>query len=432
MIEVQLGIRTNMGHLLTSESVTSGHPDKLCDYISDSILDKCLSLDPNARVAIEVFVKGLDHYDNEKPQCFIIIGGEISMNEKFSIDFEEIARKCAEQIGYSDMDVGMDATDKNLCQVQVLISQQSEEISKGVLNFQTDENEQGAGDQGIIFGYASNDSERYEVTKGSYMPLPILLAHKLTLEITKKRISGDIKWARPDGKSQVTIQYDEAGNPKYIDTIVIAIQHDDLIGKIFKNEKEEQEYIAREIKDKIINQVIPRELITEDMKIIINGTGRFCKGGPHADAGLTGRKIIVDTYGGVGRHGGGAFSGKDPSKVDRSAAYAARWAAKHIVASKLAKSCEIQLAYSIGSPEPVSINVELGKFENGNHNNESIKNLIIKNFDFRPASIIKKLNLRKPIYSVTSSGGHFGRMNYEKGEFPWETLSDAIINKLKE
>jgi S-adenosylmethionine synthetase len=421
-----------MGHLITSESVTSGHPDKLCDFISDSILDKCLSLDPNSRVAIEVFVKGLDSIDNNRAQCFIIIGGEITMNENFAIDFEKIARKCAEQIGYTDMDVGMDATNIKRCEVQVLISQQSEEISKGVLNLKNGVNEQGAGDQGIIYGYASDESERYELTKGAYMPLPILLAHKLTLEITKKRLSGDLEWARPDGKSQVTIQYDDAGNPKYIDTIVIAIQHDDLIGGVFKTEKEEQEYIANEIENKIIRQVIPLELITEDMNIIINGTGRFCKGGPHADAGLTGRKIIVDTYGGIGRHGGGAFSGKDPTKVDRSAAYAARWAAKHIVASNLAKSCEIQLAYSIGRSKPVSINVELGRFENGEYNDEYIRSLIIKNFDFRPASIIDNLNLRTPIYSITSSGGHFGRTNYEKGEFPWETLSQEIINNLKE
>ena len=420
-----------MPYLFTSESVTSGHPDKLCDLISDSILDACISIDINARVAIEVFVKGLDDKNNKKNKSYIIIGGEISMSSNVNIDYEKIARECALEIGYSDIKIGMDARSNETCEVIILISRQSEEISQGISINDKTSLEQGAGDQGIIFGFATDESENYELTKGSYMPLPILLAHKITLEITKKRLEGNFDWARPDGKSQVTVAYDKFSNPLYVDTIVVAIQHDDMVGSKFNNEALEQEFIRNEI-IKLIYGIIPKKLINENMKIIVNGTGRFCKGGPHADAGITGRKIIVDTYGGVGRHGGGAFSGKDPSKVDRSAAYAARWAAKHIVASKLAKSCEIQLAYSIGSPEPVSINVELGKFENGNHKNESIKNLIIKNFDFRPASIIKKLNLRKPIYSVTSSGGHFGRMNYEKGEFPWETLSDAIINKLKE
>ena len=415
-----------MGYLFTSESVTSGHPDKLCDFISDSIVDACIALDPNARVAIEVFVKGLD------TKGFIIIGGEISMSSEFNIDYEKIARECAIKIGYSNIETGMDASNEQTCEVIILISRQSEEISQGVSEGEGMHLEQGAGDQGIIFGYASNESENYELTKGAYMPLPILLAHKLTLEITKRRLDGTLDWARPDGKSQVTIAYDDFGKPLHVETIVIAVQHNDMVGNRFKDEYEEHKYIVKEIKEKIIKRVIPRELINKNLTIIINGTGRFCKGGPHADAGLTGRKIIVDTYGGAGKHGGGAFSGKDPSKVDRSAAYAARWAAKHIVASGLVDSCEIQLSYSIGLPEPISVNVNVGGSTLPKYTNEEIIKKIKKNFDFRPAAIIDKLNLCKPIYSITTSGGHFGRLSDEMDNFPWEKLDKKIIRNLKE
>ncbi|MBD51006.1 MAG: methionine adenosyltransferase [Euryarchaeota archaeon] len=419
-----------MDYLFTSESVTSGHPDKLCDFISDSILDACLELDPNARVAVEVFVKGLDADKNFDERSYIIIGGEITMNKEIDIDFEEIARNCAIEVGYTDVNVGMDAADDNSCKVILLISQQSEEIDQGVTEGVGLDLEQGAGDQGIIFGFACDESEKFEATNGTFMPLPILLAHKITLEMTKKRKIGVLNWARPDGKSQVTIRYSQQGEPICVDTIVIAIQHDDMIGSLFKTEIEEREFIIAEVKKHIIEPVIPSELLHNDIKLIVNGTGRFCKGGPHADAGLTGRKLIVDTYGGFGRHGGGAFSGKDPSKVDRSAAYAARWVAKHIVASGITKYFEIQISYSIGVAEPISINVNLG--QNGNEIERSkIRKIVTEIFDFRPLSIIEKLNLRSTRYSITSSGGHFGR-TAEEGYFPWENLDQEIIRKIRE
>ena len=415
-----------MGYLFSSESVTSGHPDKLCDLISDSILDACLEIDPNSRVAIEVFVKGLDKTDNDDARCFIIIGGEISINSKKEINYEDIARKCAIDVGYSDMEVGMDASNYENCQVLVLISRQSEEISQGINGNNIDS--QGAGDQGIIFGYATNESEYYDMTKQSYMPLPILLAHNLTMEITKSRLSGKLKWARPDGKAQVTIAYDDEGKPSHVDTIVIAIQHKDMVGSKFNNEELEQEFITNEVYEKIIKKVIPKELFDDDIKLIINGTGRFCKGGPHADAGVTGRKIIVDTYGGSGRHGGGAFSGKDPSKVDRSAAYYSRWVAKHIVASGISRRFEIQLAYSIGKAVPISINIET--FGTSAYSNTEILSIINNNFDFRPANIIKELKLRKAVYSDTTSGGHFGRKS-ANGKFSWERIDSERIRNMR-
>ena len=419
-----------MEYLFSSESVTSGHPDKLCDLISDSILDECIRLDSNARVAIEVFVKGLDGKNGLRPKSHIIIGGEISIDSEYEIDYEKIARKCAVEIGYTGIEIGMDATNNETCEVQILISMQSKEISQGITIGEGVDLEQGAGDQGIIFGFATNESEKYDLTKDSYMPLPILLAHKLTLEITKKRLGGLMPWARPDGKSQVTVAYDETGSPSYIDTIVIAVQHKDMIGDRFKNQLDERKFIIDEIKEKIIKDVIPLELITTDLKIIVNGTGRFCKGGPHADAGLTGRKIIVDTYGGSGRHGGGAFSGKDPTKVDRSAAYYARWVAKHIVASGIAKTCEIQLAYSIGLSEPISINLNVETFGTSNFSNLQVNKIVLKYFDFRPASIINELGLNKPIYATTSSGGHFGRKS-NGDNFPWEKINTDKIKSLK-
>ena len=419
-----------MKYLFTSESVTSGHPDKLCDLISDSILDECIRLDSNARVAIEGFVKGLDGKIGIRPKSHIIIGGEISIDSEYEIDYEKIARNCAIKIGYTGIEIGMDATNDETCEVQVLISKQSNEISQGITIGEGVDQEQGAGDQGIIFGFATNESEKYDSTKDSYMPLPILLAHKLTLEITNKRIGGLMPWARPDGKSQVTVAYDQTGSPSYIDTIVIAVQHEDMIGGRFKNQLEERKFIGDEIREKIIKTVIPSELVTSDLKVIVNGTGRFCKGGPHADAGLTGRKIIVDTYGGSGRHGGGAFSGKDPTKVDRSAAYYARWVAKHIVASGIAKTCEIQLAYSIGVSEPISINLNIETFGTSNFSNSQINQIVLKCFDFRPASIIKELRLNKPIYTITSSGGHFGR-KCDGDNFPWEKINTDKIKSLK-
>lgn len=418
-----------MTYLFTSESVTSGHPDKLCDFISDSILDACLDCDSDARVAVEVFVKGLDNTSKGVTKSVIVIGGEITMQDKFDIDFEKIARNCAISIGYSDIETGMDASNKESCEVILLISQQSEEISQGVSKNSTESLEQGAGDQGIIFGYATNESENYESTKGFFMPLPILLAHRITLEMTKRRKDGTLNWARPDGKSQVTIEYDNDGKPSRIDTIVIAIQHEDMLSDNFNTENEERSFILREITDKIVKKVIPNELIDEDIRIIVNGTGRFCKGGPHADAGLTGRKVIVDTYGGSGRHGGGAFSGKDPSKVDRSAAYAARWICKNIVASGLAERCEIQISYSIGHSNPISINFD--SFGTSAYNNSEIKKFIVENFDFRPSAIIKLLNLKSSIYAKTSSGGHFGRFP-EQGYFTWENIDQEFLTIIRE
>lgn len=419
-----------MSYLFTSESVSSGHPDKLCDFISDSILDACIAADPNARVAVEVFVKGLDADREFAERSYIIIGGEITMNVEIDIDFEDIARRCAIEVGYTDADFGMNAADNDSCRVILLISQQSEEIDQGVTKGVGIDLEQGAGDQGIIFGFACNESEQFQSTNGSFMPLPILLAHKITLEMEKKRKIGTLNWARPDGKSQVTIKYSEDGDPICVDTVVIAIQHDDMIGNLFETETQEREFIISEVKKHIIDTVIPPELLHEDLKLIVNGTGRFCKGGPHADAGLTGRKIIVDTYGGFGRHGGGAFSGKDPSKVDRSAAYAARWAAKHIVASEISKHCEIQISYSIGVAEPISINVNIDQ-DRDERDRKKIRKIVTDIFDFRPLSIIEQLNLRSTKYSITSTGGHFGRSPKE-GYFPWEYVDLEKVKRIKE
>jgi S-adenosylmethionine synthetase len=418
-----------MSYLFTSESVTSGHPDKLCDYISDSILDACLDCDANARVAVEVFVKGLDDTNNGNRKSVIVIGGEITMENKFDIDFEKIARDCAINIGYSDIETGMDASNNESCEVILLISQQSEEISQGVSNNSIEAVEQGAGDQGIIFGYATNESENYKSTKGFFMPLPILLAHRITQKMEEKRKDGGISWARPDGKSQVTVEYDNNGKPIRINTIIIAIQHEDMLTGMFDKEYEERNFILNEITEKIVKKEIPIELLDDDIRIIVNGTGRFCKGGPHADAGLTGRKVIVDTYGGSGRHGGGAFSGKDPSKVDRSAAYAARWICKNIVASGLAERCEIQISYSIGHSNPISINLDA--FGTSIYSNSQIKNFVVENFDFRPSAIIRLLNLKNSIYAKTSSGGHFGRIP-ENGFFTWEKIDKTFLNTIRE
>ena len=415
-----------MGYLFTSESVSEGHPDKLCDNISDSILDACIRVDSGARVAVETMVKGTDSGSH------IIIGGEVSLSLDVKIDYEGIARAAAYEIGYTDHSIGMDASNTDLCEVIVLISQQSGDISQGIDEGHGLHLEQGAGDQGLMFGYASNESEKFPGLIGSFMPLPVALAQRLTLEMSKSRRDGSIDWARPDSKSQVTIEYDEEGKPTRLDTIVIAIQHDDLANEKFGgNEEKEHEFIVEEITKKVIGKVIPKKLLNEDTKVIINGTGRFVLGGPHADAGLTGRKIIVDTYGGMGRHGGGAFSGKDPSKVDRSAAYAARWAAKHVVASGLSEKCEIQLAYAIGVADPVSISVNVQTFGTGTMPDSVLTEKVRDNFDFRPHAIIESLGLRSPIYSRTSSGGHFGRVPEEDGCFSWELLDEEKIASLR-
>ena len=413
-----------MGFLFTSESVAAGHPDKLCDNISDAILDACISIHPGARVAVETMVKGMDDGSH------IIVGGEITLPEGSKIDYEKIARETALDIGYSDHAYGMNANDRENCKVRILVSQQSGDISQGVTKGEGMFDAQGAGDQGLMFGFATNESEGFEELKGTYMPLPAILSQKLTLAMSDAGLDGTLSWARPDAKSQVTVEYDAPGSPSKIDTVVIAIQHDDLAQEMFGGDEiAERDFIRKEIEENIIRRVIPAELMTDDVKIIVNGTGRFVKGGPHADAGLTGRKIIVDTYGGMGRHGGGAFSGKDPSKVDRSAAYASRWAAKHVVASGLADCCEIQLAYAIGVAEPVSVKVDT--FGSGKISDVEIAKRVARVFDFRPAAIINGLNLLVPIYSNTAAGGHFGRDPGEDGSFSWELLDNTKLELLR-
>ena len=415
-----------MTYLFTSESVSEGHPDKLCDKISDSILDACLKVDRNARVAIETMVKGMDE------ESHIIIGGEITVSTSEFIDYEGIARKAAAEIGYTDHAVGMDATNPEKCRVTVLISQQSGDIAQGVDEGKGLHLGQGAGDQGLMFGYASNESEEFSELAGSFMPLPAVLSQRLTLRISESIKDGTLPWGRPDSKSQVTIEYQDGGSPIRLNTVVVAIQHDDLANEMFDGDEQmEHDFIVGEIKEKIIEKVIPGELLNEKTSIIINGTGRFVLGGPHADAGLTGRKIIVDTYGGMGRHGGGAFSGKDPSKVDRSAAYAARWAAKHVVASGLSDKCEIQLAYAIGVAEPVSISVNVNTQGTGSIPDSELTERVRNCFDFRPQAIIDSLGLRNPIFSETASGGHFGRSPDDEGRFSWERLDDEKIATLK-
>ena len=403
--------------LFTSESVTAGHPDKLCDAISDAILDACLAQDPNARVACETMVKGTE-VDSK-----IILAGEITCAPP-EIDYAAVARDAAISIGYTDQAFGMNAA---TCEVEVLITTQSPEISQGVSQGNFD---QGAGDQGLMFGYATVESEPYPALEGQFMPLSASLSQSLTRRLTEVRESGILPWARPDGKSQVTIEYGAYSKPRRVWAVVIAIQHDDMLDQ-FDSEEEEHAFIQSEIIAHVIEPVIPAELIDSKTDIIVNGTGRFVQGGPHADAGITGRKIIVDTYGGMGRHGGGAFSGKDPSKVDRSAAYAARWAAKHVVAAKLAKRCEIQLAYAIGVAEPVSVRVSTDGSMAPGITEEEISRRVRKHFDFRPRAIIEKLDLLRPIYSATSAGGHFGR-EPENNHFPWEQLDADLILALQQ
>ena len=382
--------------LFTSESVTEGHPDKVCDAISDAILDACMAEDPMSRVACET------------ASCtgFILVTGEITT--KAHLDIPTIVRQTVNEIGYDDAKTGFDG---HTCAVMVALDQQSPDIAMGVdkalearENKMTDAEIEaiGAGDQGMMFGYATNETPEL-------MPYPISLAHKLALQLTKVRKDGTLSYLRPDGKTQVSVEYDENGAPKRLEAVVLSTQHDEDVT---------QEQIHSDIKKYVFDPILPAELIDDNTKYFINPTGRFVIGGPHGDAGLTGRKIIVDTYGGYARHGGGAFSGKDCTKVDRSAAYAARYVAKNIVAAGMADKCEIQLSYAIGVAQPTSIMVDT--FGTGKLSDEKIVEIIRENFDLRPAGIIKMLDLRRPIYRPTAAYGHFGRTDIA---LPWEELN---------
>ena len=378
-----------MRKLFTSESVTEGHPDKLCDYISDSVLDACLEQDKNSRVACETVAgKGK-----------IIVTGEITTNA--NINVEEIVRNAIKEIGYDNSETDIDY---KTCEILVNLSKQSPDIALGVdKSLEDKEGEdvesEGAGDQGLMFGFATDETE-------DYMPMPIYLAHKLARKLTEVRKNNEIPYLRPDGKVQVTIEYDENDNPVRADTVVVSTQH---------TADTDLEQLKKDIKEKVIFEIIPENLLDEKTKFYINPTGRFVIGGPLGDSGLTGRKIIVDTYGGYARHGGGAFSGKDPTKVDRSASYMARYIAKNVVANKYAKRCEIQLAYAIGVAKPVSILVNT--FGTGTISEEEIEEKIQKTFDLTPSGIIKTLDLRRPIFRQTTNYGHFGKSN-----LPWEKI----------
>ena len=384
--------------LFTSESVTEGHPDKVCDQISDAILDELLKQDPMSRVACETCTTtGL-----------VMVMGEITTNAY--VDIQKIVRQTLTDIGYTRAKYGFDAS---TCGVITAIDEQSKDIALGVDKAleakESDMSDEeldaiGAGDQGMMFGYATNETEEY-------MPYPISLAHKLSKRLTQVRKDGVLPYLRPDGKTQVSVEYDENGKPFRLEAVVLSAQHDPEV---------DQEQIHEDVKREIFDKVLPKEMVDDQMKFFINPTGRFVIGGPQGDAGLTGRKIIVDTYGGYARHGGGAFSGKDCTKVDRSAAYAARYVAKNIVASGLADKCEIQLSYAIGVAHPTSINVDT--FGTGKISSEDLVELIRKNFDLRPAGIIRMLDLRRPIYRQTSNYGHFGRNDLD---LPWERLDKA-------
>lgn len=379
-----------MHHFFTSESVTQGHPDKVCDQISDAILDAMLAKDKNSRVACETMVTtGL-----------VVIAGEITTAA--FVDIQGVARKTIAMIGYNDPELGFDA---NSCGILVSVHQQSPDISQGVTQGQGLHKEQGAGDQGIMFGYACNETK-------TYMPVPIYYAHRLVEELTKARESGRIPYLRPDGKSQVTVEYDGL-KPIRVDTVVLSTQHAPNVS---------YEKIKKDMIEKVIKKVVPKRLLDKNTVYHINPTGRFVIGGPHGDSGVTGRKIVVDTYGGYAPHGGGAFSGKDPSKVDRSATYAARWVAKNIVAAGLATHCAVQLSYAIGVAKPLSIHVDTNG--TGILSNEKICAIIEKVFDLRPVAIIEKLKLKRPIYRETARNGHFGR---ELPNFTWEKL-DMVRN----
>lgn len=387
--------------LFTSESVTEGHPDKMCDQISDAILDALLAQDPMSRVACETATTtGL-----------VLVMGEITTNAY--VDIQKIVRDTVKEIGYTRGKYGFDA---ETCGVITAIDEQSADIAMGVDKaLEAKENKMsdaeieaiGAGDQGMMFGFATNETE-------DYMPYPISLAHKLCLQLTKVRKDGTLKYLRPDGKSQVTVEYND-GKPARLDAVVLSTQHDPDVT---------QEQIHEDIKKYVFDQVLPQELVDENTKFFINPTGRFVIGGPHGDSGLTGRKIIVDTYGGYARHGGGAFSGKDCTKVDRSAAYAARYVAKNIVAAGLADKCEIQLSYAIGVAQPTSVMVDT--FATGKLSDEKLTQIVREHFDLRPAGIIKMLDLRRPIYKQTAAYGHFGRNDLD---LPWEKLDK--VDELK-
>ena len=388
--------------LFTSESVTEGHPDKMCDQISDAILDALLEQDPMSRVACETATTtGL-----------VLVMGEITT--KAYVDIQKIVRDTVREIGYTRGKYGFDA---DTCGVITAIDEQSTDIAMGVdkaleakENQMSDEEIEaiGAGDQGMMFGYATNETDEY-------MPYPIALAQKLALQLTKVRKDGTLTYLRPDGKTQVTVEYDENGKPSRLDAVVLSTQHDPDVT---------QEQIHADVKKYVFDPILPKEMVDENTKFFVNPTGRFVIGGPHGDSGLTGRKIIVDTYGGYGRHGGGAFSGKDCTKVDRSAAYAARYVAKNIVAAGLAEKCEIQLSYAIGVARPTSVMVDT--FGTGKVSDEKLTEIIRENFDLRPAGIIKMLDLRRPIYKQTAAYGHFGRHDLD---LPWEKLDKVEVLK---
>ena len=386
--------------LFTSESVTEGHPDKMCDQISDAILDALMAQDPMSRVACET----------STTTGLVLVMGEITTNAY--VDIQKIVRDTIKEIGYTRAKYGFDA---ETCGVITAIDEQSSDIAMGVDKaLEAKENKMseeeiaaiGAGDQGMMFGYASNETPEL-------MPYPISLAHKLAIKLTEIRKDGTLKYLRPDGKTQVKVEYDEDGNPKRLDAVVLSTQHDPDVS---------QEQIHEDIKKYVFDAVIPNGMVDENTKFFINPTGRFVIGGPHGDSGLTGRKIIVDTYGGMARHGGGAFSGKDCTKVDRSAAYAARYVAKNIVAAGLADKCEIQLSYAIGVANPTSVMVDT--FGTGKLPDEKLVDIIRENFDLRPAGIIKMLDLRRPIYKQTASYGHFGRTDVE---LPWEKTDKVDV-----
>jgi S-adenosylmethionine synthetase len=387
------------GYLFTSESVSEGHPDKICDAISDAVLDAALAQDKMARVACETMVK----------TGYTIVAGEITTSA--TLDIPRLARKAIREIGYTDSSMGFDA---ETCAVLTAVEQQSPDISQGVTEGAGLHKEQGAGDQGLMFGFAVDETKEL-------MPMPIMLAHKLVKQQAALRKAGKLAWLRPDAKSQVTIEYDADGRPARVDAVVLSTQHAESV-----KHKQLQEAVIEEI----IRPVIPAKLVDKKTKFFVNPTGRFVVGGPYGDAGLTGRKIIVDSYGGMGRHGGGAFSGKDPSKVDRSACYFARYVAKNIVAAKLARKCEVQVAYAIGVAKPVGVYVTT--FGTGVVPDEQIQEVVAEVFDFRPAALIETLDLLRPIYKKTSAYGHFGRT--EK-TFTWEStdraaeLADALLPK---
>ena len=389
-------------HFFTSESVTEGHPDKICDAVSDAVLDALMEQDPYSRVACETLTN----------TGFVMVMGEITT--KANVDITAIVRKTVTEIGYDSSEKGFDG---NTCAVMVALDKQSVDIAMGVDKaLEAKENQMddsqldaiGAGDQGMMFGYATNETEEY-------MPFAISLAHKLTRQLTKVRKDGTLSYLRPDGKSQVTVEYDENDKPYRLEAVVLSTQHDAYVT---------QEQIHEDIKKYVFDPILPKEMIDENTKFFINPTGRFVIGGPAGDSGLTGRKIIVDTYGGYARHGGGAFSGKDCTKVDRSAAYAARYVAKNIVAAGLAEKCEIQLSYAIGVAHPTSIMVDT--YGTGKLSDEKLVEIIRKNFDLRPAGIIKMLDLRRPIYRQTAAYGHFGRHDLD---LPWEKLDKVELLK---